>query len=243
MLSRSWCSWLTIAKKVCTSMSLGLPASRMSCSPCVSAWPSSSFTSNSGMCTVPGIAPFISISKDWRMSIIAPRPRRQSSVAAPRLISRSSGRSESATVATAVMAILLAVSARQRILARPGGPLRRQSSRQRMTFIVFVAPPRCRRPRSWRRSAGEAKPSQANPPVPITHAKDPAPMSAGRSDEQADVGLAGELQEGGCAAVVDAVDELAGLEVEQVDRHLAGDELDAGFEAQRTQLLERRAEI
>jgi hypothetical protein len=45
------------------------------------------FTSNSGMCTVPGMAPLSSISKAWRMSTIVPRPSWHSSVALARLIS------------------------------------------------------------------------------------------------------------------------------------------------------------
>src|SRR5450631_3572890 len=53
------------------------------------------------------------------------------------------------------------------------------------------------------------------------------------SDEQADVGLAGKLQERRRAAVLDTVDELAPFELEQVHRHLAGDELHVGLEAQR----------
>jgi hypothetical protein len=40
------------------------------------------------MCTVSGIAPFISISKAWRLSTIVASPSRQSSLALAKLISQ-----------------------------------------------------------------------------------------------------------------------------------------------------------
>ena len=46
------------------------------------------------------------------------------------------------------------------------------------------------------------------------------------SDEKANVGLASKLHEGGGPTVFNAVNELAVLKIEQIDRHLAGDKLD-----------------
>jgi long-chain fatty acid transport protein len=59
-----------------------------------------------------------------------------------------------------------------------------------------------------------------------------------RSDVEADIALAGELEEGGGAGVLDAVDELGLVHVEQVHGHLAGDQLDLGLLAELAQLLD-----
>src|SRR5574340_1182368 len=55
-------------------------------------------------------------------------------------------------------------------------------------------------------------------------------------DKQADVGFAGKFEEGGRATVFETVDEVGMLEAEQLDRHLAGDELDFRFLAQLAQV-------
>src|SRR5207247_3252998 len=58
------------------------------------------------------------------------------------------------------------------------------------------------------------------------------------SDEKRHVGLARELEKRRGATELDAVDEILLVEFKEIERHLTGNELDAGFQARGAQLLE-----